>query len=218
MHAVLADDQKLVADTLVLYLGKLRPDIEVSKAGNFGDALKLVSESADIDLVILDLDMPGMNGLEGLKTMRARHPDVPIVMLSGVAKPHHVREALNLGAAGFLSKHLSGEVMLGALELILSGGTYVPTMALAESAEAAPAETPRARNEITAESPLDRLTRREREVLSLLSRGYTNKAIAKEFGVAADTAAFHVKGVVRKLGARNRTDAVVTALRCGWKI
>ncbi len=218
MHVVLADDQKLVADALVLYLGKLRPEINVSKTGDFDGALKLVSESADIDLVILDMDMPGMNGFEGLKAMRARHPDLPVVMLSGVAKAHHVREALDLGAAGFIPKHLSGQVMLGALELILSGGTYVPAMALSETAEEAAVESARARDEFAADNPLNRLTRREREVLALLFKGYANKAIAEEFGVTADTAAFHVKGVVRKLGARNRTGAVVTALRHGWKI
>ncbi len=80
------------------------------------------------------------------------------------------------------------------------------------------AETPSTEKDRPADNPLDRLTRREREVLALLSKGYANKAIAEELGVTADTAAFHVKGVVRKLGARNRTDAVVTALRHGWKI
>ncbi len=218
MHVVLTDHQKLIADALAAYLEKLRPNINVSMAKDFGGVLKLVSESADIDLVILDMDMPGMNGLEGLQAMRVDHPGVLVVVLSGVVEAHCVREALDLGAAGFIQKHLSGQVMLGTLELVLSGGTYAPAMTLPESASAAAAAMPSAQDEIAADNPLDRLTRREREVLALLSRGYTNKAIAEQFGVTSDTAAFHVKGVARKLGARNRTDAVVTALRYGWKI
>ncbi len=134
MHVVLADHQKLIADALATYLEKLRPNFDVSTARDFGGALKLVSE-ADTDLAILDMDMPGMNGLEGLKVMRARHPDVLVVMLSGDAEAHQVREALDLGAAGFIQKHQSGQVMLGALKLVLSGGTCVPAMALPETAD-----------------------------------------------------------------------------------
>ena len=217
MHVVLADDHKLVVDALKMYLTKLRPDIEVTQAGSLEDALKRVSESAEVDLVILDMNMPGMNGLEGLKVMRTRNPDVPVVMLSGVASSEHVREALDCGAVGFIPKALSGVVMLGALELILSGGTYVPTMALpARSAEKSTG-TDGLDARFDASNPLTSLTRRQREVLSLLIQGHSNKKIARQCGVTPNTAAFHVKGVIRKLGVSNRTEAVTTAIRLGWE-
>lgn len=218
MHIVLADDHKLVVDALKMYLTKLRPELEVTQAGNFEEALKQVSESTDLDLVILDMNMPGMNGLEGLRVMRARYPDVPIVMMSGVANSEQVREALDCGAVGFIPKALSGSVMLGALELVLSGGTYVPTMALYAGSAGKSAGTDIAEQQFDADNPLTSLTRRQREVLSLLIQGHSNKKIARQCGVTPNTAAFHVKGVMRKLGASNRTEAVTAAIRHGWEL
>ena len=214
MHVVLADDHRLVADALILYLTKLRSDIEVTRAGNFEDAMERISESTDLDFVILDMAMPGMDGLDGLKLMRAQFPDLTIVMLSGVASPQDVREALDQGAAGFIPKHLSGEVMLGALELILSGGTYVPAMALAEGS----AEALAGAQGLAADNALTALTPREREVVSLLIEGRSNKSIARRFGVTPNTVAYHVKGVFRKLDAHNRTQVVAAAIRFGWEI
>ena len=212
MHLVLADDHKLVLDALQALLKKLQPEIEITKATDFDQALDRVSGAQVLDLVVLDVNMPGMNGLEGLKTMKRRYPDLPVILLSGQGDPRLVRDALNNGAAGFIPKDLAGEAMLRALELVLSGETYVPTIALSE-----PSGPPfyRAEPRLDPDNPLSRLTRRETEVLSLLIHGQSNKDIAKQLGLKDVTVAFHLKGIFHKLNVSNRTEAVSTALSLG---
>ena len=215
MHIVLADDHKLVAEALQEYLKKLQPEIEVSQTGNFDDALARVTEARSVDLVILDMHMPGMNGLEGLKVMRSRFPDLPVVMMSGVAEYEQIREAFDQGAAGFIPKDLSGKAMLKALEMVLSGEVYVPSKLLHEP----PAEKPGAGDgEFAPGNPLSSLTPRESQVLSLLIQGNSNKEIARQLKVKEITAAFHLKGVFRKLEVSNRTEAVIAAVRNGWSL
>ena len=212
MHLVLADDHKLVLDALQALLKKLRPEIEITKATDFDQVLERVSNARVLDLVVLDVNMPGMNGLEGLKTMKRRYPDLPVILLSGEGDPRLVRDALSNGAAGFIPKDLAGEAMLRALELVLSGETYVPTIALTQPSRQAPYKPEPWRDPA---SPLHRLTRRESEVLSLLIHGRSNKDIAKQLGLKDVTVAFHLKGIFHKLGASNRTEAVSTALSLG---
>ena len=175
----------------------------------------MVGNSPDVDLAILDMNMPGMNGLQGLDILRARYPDLPVVMLSGVATGLDVRQALARGASGFIPKDLSGEGMLRALELVLSGEVYIPSMILTESGGEA-AASPQQAESFANDNPLSKLTRRESEVLSLLIKGQSNKTIAQQLGMKDITAAFHLKGIFRKLGVSNRTEAVITAMRLGW--
>ena len=215
MHLVLADDHKLVLDALMALLKKLRPEIEISKATDFDQALTSVSSADALDLVVLDVNMPGMNGLEGLKTMKQRFPELPVILLSGQGDPRLVRDALSNGAAGFIPKDLAGEAMLRALELVLSGETYVPTIALSDT----PTRTPyKVHSGFGGENPLERLTRRESQVLALLVHGQSNKEIARELGLKDVTVAFHMKGIFQKLQVSNRTEAVSTALSLGLSV
>ncbi len=209
MHIVLADDHKLVAEALQAYLTKLQPDIVVSRAEDYHGAREYLAQKNNIDMVILDLNMPGMNGLEGLSLMRAEYPDTPVVLLSGLASNEQIREAMERGASGFIPKNLSGKAMLGALDLVLAGEHYVPSAILMERHGGAS-------NASEAGSPLNALTDRESQVLTLLIRGYSNKKIAQDLGLKEITAAFHLKGVFKKLGVSNRTEAVVSAIRQGW--
>jgi DNA-binding NarL/FixJ family response regulator len=124
MRLVLADDHVLFLDALQAYLKELEPLVEVITATNFSQALQYVTRSATLDLVLLDVNMPGMNGLEGLKLMKQRFPDLPVVLLSGYAGARQIREAMSCGAAGFIPKDLPGEALVRALELVLAGGRY----------------------------------------------------------------------------------------------
>lgn len=214
MHLIVADDHRLVLDALKLYLTKLRSDIVVNEATSFDEALDKVESAGDVDLVLLDLQMPGMNGLQGLATMKQRFPTLPVVMLSGAADASRVRDALGQGAAGFIPKGLSGKAMLNALELVLSGEVFVPSMALEEEAPQESAAT----GDFPPDNPLSKLTPREREVLALLVKGYPNKEIARSLGLKDSTAAFHLKSVFKKIGVASRTEAVIKAVKLGWTL
>jgi len=216
MRLVLADDHVLVLDALQSFLTGIDPNIEVLRATSFDGALKLVAPPKDIDLAMLDVNMPGMNGLEGLSVIHRRFPDLPVVLLSGQTNPpHEVRSALALGAAGFIPKELSGEAMIKALQLVLTGDTYVPAMALVETES----EEPNAKTtELDgATTPLDGLTPRERQVLALVCEGHSNKSIAREMGLQQATVGYHLGGIFRKLGVSTRTQAATLAMKLGFR-
>jgi two-component system nitrate/nitrite response regulator NarL len=217
VRIVLADDHRLVVEAIQSLLSSLDPEIEVVQAANFSEAIKKLTEENVVDLVVLDLNMPGMNGVEGIRIMGEKHPQLPVVILSGQASAEEVREVLQAGARGFIPKDLGGKGMLRALELVLSGEIFVPAMALEKGVEDVKAGTG-AGGKFSPENPLSHLTPRERQVLSLLIEGQSNKAIADRLGLKPITAAFHVRGIFRKLNVANRTEAVITAIKLGWNV
>lgn len=217
MRIVLADDHRLVVEAIQSLLSSLDPEIEVVQAASFSEAIKKLAEENVVDLVVLDLNMPGMNGVEGIRIMGEKHPQLPVVILSGQASAEEVREVLQAGARGFIPKDLGGKGMLRALELVLSGEIFVPAMALEKGVEDVKAGTG-AGGKFSPENPLSHLTPRERQVLSLLIEGQSNKAIADRLGLKPITAAFHVRGIFRKLNVANRTEAVITAIKLGWNV
>lgn len=151
------------------------------------------------DLLLLDLDMPGMTPTEGMTKIRENFPALPLVVVSGTDDSVTIRQLISAGAAGFIPKSVSPAIMLRALQLVLSGGIYIPPTAL---------EMPEKEGEVN-------LTDRQTQVLRLLSEGAPNKTIANELGLALPTVKIHVAAVLRQLSARNRTEAVQTAMRLG---
>ena len=206
MKILVADDHALFREGLSYVLARLGEPVETLQAEDGAAALALAEAHPDVDLVLLDLGMPGVDGLAGLRLLRARCPAVPVVILSGSEEPADVRLALDAGALGFISKSSSPEVMLSALRLVLSGGVYVP-----------PSYIDRAQGmavPITA-SPVDSLglTPRQLDVLRLLGRGHSNKEIARILDLAEGTVKLHISAILRTLGVHNRTRAVVAAAR-----
>ncbi|MCI0430087.1 MAG: response regulator transcription factor [Rhodospirillales bacterium] len=209
MKILLADDHNLVRDTIERFLGQLGSDIHVLHAATLPQALKIARRGESLDLIILDLNMPGMNGLAGLKGMQAARPGVPVAILSGEIDPHIVRSALQAGAAGFLPKTMRAAAMLDALRLIASGERFVPDIALSTDSgmsEGRPAVG----------GALASLTRRERDVLKLLVEGLSNKEIAHRLNIEVVTVALHLRSIYRKLGVESRTQAVRLAFKEGW--
>jgi len=216
MRVLIADDHRLVADALAAYLKEIDPGIEVTKVTTLEQSVESVGRMGRFDLVLLDLGMPGMNGLEGLTTLRERFPEVSVAMISGIATSRQILEAFARGAMGFLPKDLSPETIIRALELMLSGEKYVPSKIVSERA-AHDIITGKAGTKSWAPgNPLNRLTAREHEVLAFLIKGHSNRQIAGEIGTKEITAAFHLRGVFKKLGVSNRTQAAATALMLGW--
>lgn len=215
MRILLADDHTLVRENLRDFLHGLAPDVVVLEAETFPEAEKVASRNARLDLIILDLLMPGMDGLAGLRRMLKRKPNVPVVILSGSTRQRDIVGAIEMGAKGFVPKTISGKAMLSALRMILAGETYVPSAVLRVAAEN---DRDGLRGDLVggAEDGLaQKLTRRQQQVLDLLVMGHTNKRIAKELDLKEITVKIHLQSVFRKFGVSNRTQAVALALQRG---
>lgn len=201
MRIILADDHVMLREGLRPFVEKISPGIQIQETGSFTDALALVEADPAVDLIILDLKMPGMNGFQGLVTLRTRFPAIRCVILSAVADRDHVLEAIRLGASGFIPKHLSGNAMVSALQLVLSGERFIPSMAMETPVPAAQLDRPGA-------DLLGRLTPRERDILHLLREGLPNKLIAARLDVSEVTVKSHLGNMFRKLGVQNRLQAM----------
>lgn len=209
---LLADDHGLLRQSLAAFLRHNGPELEVLEAADFGEVLEL-AEGGEIDLFVLDYIMPGMDGLAGLDRIRARHPDIPVVIMSGIASKKQAMKALEHGAAGFIPKTMRSEAMLNALRLIMSGERYIPEFLLqlsniagvGEGAAGAGASSDRATTKV--------LTKRESEVMTQLVKGGSNKTIARRLGISVVTVKIHLHNVYRKFGVSNRTQAVALALQ-----
>jgi DNA-binding NarL/FixJ family response regulator len=203
---LIADDHALFRDGLRYMLAGLADEVTILEAKDSTEALATVGATPDLDLVLLDLAMPGMDGLAGLRALRGRRPALPVVILSASEEPVDVRRAIESGAMGFIPKASSSAVMLGALRLVLSGGVYVPPAYLERSrAGTTPITAPSA-------DTLG-LTPRQHDVLRLLGQGQSNKEIARVLGLAEGTVKLHISAILRALGVSNRTRAVVAAAR-----
>ena len=205
MKVLIADDHPLVRDALARTLEQLDPALTVTQAGDFDSALAQL-DAAVPDLALFDLRMPGMVGLQGLAQLRRRFPNLRLVVASGEDDPVVIRQVLALGVAGFLPKSEGAEVMLQALRLVLSGGTYLPTQALDDY---------RAGKPIAPRPSASGLTPRQLDVLRCLVRGAPNKSIARELALTEGTVKIHIAAILRALGSRNRTEAVVRARAFG---
>jgi DNA-binding NarL/FixJ family response regulator len=220
MKILIADDHRLVIEAVKAKLSEIEPDIEFVLAMSVDDLLAGASD--DIDLAVIDLNMPGADGQAHIDEIRRRHPAVPVIVLSGYEDPAVMRAALERGVLGFIPKAYSPEVMLSAVRLVLAGGVYVPPMMLsavppgivAGVASAVPEAGQRASAAAAAqtlEHLRNVLTERQVEVLQLLSQGKPNKLIGRALGISEGTVKIHLAAIFRALNVRNRTEAVVAA-------
>ncbi len=210
MKILIADDHELFRDGLRHVLDQLGGPLTIVEASDFQQAIDAVERETDIDIVLLDLTMPGMVWSDGLQRLKELLPDqIPIIILSASDDRRHVLQAVNLGAQGFIPKTSSSRVMLSALKLVLSGGVYLPP-ALLEQANQSDNGVPMAN-----EHAVSFLTPRQREVLALLGQGKSNKEIARVLQLAEGTVKLHVTAILKALNVNNRTRAVVAASQLG---
>ena len=206
MKVLVVDDHTLIREALRNVLRELDASSVVIEAPDGEGALEAARREGDIDLVLLDLNLPDMDGLFALGVLRRKHPATAVVVLSGIRDPATVLTAIDLGAVGFIPKSTSHAVMLEALRLVCAGGTYLPADLLVERALLEP--RPGAELDLTA---------REAQVLALMLEGKPNKVISRDLGVAEATVKNHVTAVLKALKATNRTQAVIAAGRLNWK-
>lgn len=215
MRILVADDHQLFRSGLGLLLSNIHDDVTIVEAVDIESALTRIDSEAPVDLVLLDVDMPGMEGMNGLRHILERIPGTPVVMISAIENSEDVFRAISMGARGYILKSSSEHVLQHAISLAMSGETYIPSGIFLDSSgrftgggtEAAPNDNPG--------NPLSRLTARQRDVLTRLMDGSPNKEIARELGLLESTVKAHVKAILKKLGATNRTQASMIASRHG---
>ena len=205
LRVLIADDHEMVRIAMRYALAGLADAIEWREAGDATEARAILAQDPDLDLALVDISMPGADGLDWIRGLRQSHPTLPLLVMSATEDPQTVRSLIDLGVAGFIPKSDSSAVILQAVRLVLAGGTYAPLRLLAH--EPAPASTVRAFTAPTVAG----LTARQQEVLSLLARGLPNKLIARELGLSESTVKVHLLAIYRVLSVRNRTEAVVAA-------
>jgi DNA-binding NarL/FixJ family response regulator len=200
---LIADDHPLFREALRGAVARTLPDAQLHEADSVEALYALVEAVPDADLLLLDLNMPGAQGFSALVHLRALHPQLPIVVVSAREDPATMRRALDHGALGFIPKSVDAVTLGDALTHVLEGGRWAPVAA--QSAPAASAE------EHDAAQRLRELTPQQFRVLQMLGTGLLNKQIAFELGVSEATVKAHMTAILRKLGASNRTQAVLIA-------
>lgn len=217
MTFLVVDDHALIRDAMRGVLKELRGDAVVLEAASARQALDLIQQHPDLALILLDLKLPDRDGIEMLGELRERYPAISIVMLSAFNDRENVLNALDNGALGFIPKTDSREVLLGALRLVLAGGTYIPPEILAREPAVTTAPGKPASEKRPSPTELG-LTERQVDVLALMMQGKSNKLICRALDLAEPTVKNHVSAILKTLEVTNRTEAVLAVASLGWEL
>jgi DNA-binding NarL/FixJ family response regulator len=204
-RVIIVDDHPLFRAALKQALSGAFKGIKLDEAGTLDAVTERLDRDSDVDLVLLDLKMPGVQGLSGLMFLRAQYPAVPVAIVSASDEPHIIRRALDLGASGYIPKSLAVEDMRKAIALILEGGVWAPEGMNAGGSSDSEGDALVQR--------VATLTPQQMRVLMMLKEGLLNKQIAFQLGVSEATVKAHVSAILQKLDVSSRTQAVIAASR-----
>lgn len=208
MNILIADDHTFIRSGLNDNLKQILPDAVIFNAESATQVLQLLTQKVEIELAIVDLFMPDMDGFVFLRKLCNDHPQLPVIVISATDNPEHIRKTLDLGAMGFIPKSASTNQFNNVVNIVLAGGTYIPEELIAHTAPL----TPDSINGNTNAPELKRqLTGRQMEILVKLGEGKSNKQIARELELAENTVKVHVSGLLKILELDNRTQAGVVA-------
>src|SRR3989440_10714866 len=202
---VIADDHPLFRDALRQAVTSVVPSAKIDEAGSFEDLTGLLGQDADVDLILLDLTMPGISGFSGLIYLRAQYPAIPVVVISASDDSATIRRSLDFGASGFIPKRFGLETLRDAIVKVMDGDVWVPPDT--DLSATADPDMTRLRDRLVT------LTPQQVRVLMMLSEGLLNKQIAYELGVSEATIKAHVSAILQKLGVESRTQAVIAAAK-----
>jgi len=202
---LIADDHPLFRGALRHAVAGVAAGIDICEAGDLDDVALELDRAIDTDLVLLDLAMPGVRGLSGLVSLRARHPEVPVIVISANESREVIQRCIELGASGFIPKTIDAETIRAAIRTVLAGGIWTPPgfEAMGETQPEASEATRR----------LASLTPQQARVLGMLSEGLLNKQIAYELSLSEATVKAHVSAILQKFGVDSRTQAVIVAAK-----
>jgi len=217
MKILIADDHSIVRMGLRYIVESLAVDVTILEAENFYIALELVKKHDDFDLVLLDLSMPGIDNLNAISEIRRESPMTPIVIFSAAEDPDIVRSTIKLGAQGFIKKSSSRDIVIAAINKILSGDIYLPDSLGSKESSLSSDEELNFRDPANRELSVEKtvLTRRQREVLLLLVYGASNNDIAERLNLTLATVKTHVANLFHALNVSNRSQAVYRARKMG---
>jgi DNA-binding NarL/FixJ family response regulator len=217
MKVLIVDDHALIREALRTVLKQLKRDTVIFEASNSRQAMPIVEEHPDLSLILLDINLPDRDGFSVLGELRERYATIAIIILSASDDQDRVKRAFKLGALGFIPKSTEREVMLNAIELVLSGGIYIPSEILEREEATTPA---RPANESSTREFLDGLglTNRQIEVLALLMQGKNNKVIAKTLNMGVPTVKNYITVILKALKVTSRTEAVIKLGQMGWEL
>ena len=202
---VIADDHPLFRGALREAIAGMLEHVDIAEAGTFDEVAGLLESGGEVDLILLDLKMPGGRGFSGLMYLRAQYPSVPVVVVSANDDPTVIRRCMEFGASGFIPKTLGVEAMRGAIQRVLDGGVWTPPdVDLSTGSDAETAELM---------ARMATLTPQQVRVLMMLSEGLLNKQIAFQLGVSEATVKAHVSAILQKLAVESRTQAVIAAAK-----
>jgi DNA-binding NarL/FixJ family response regulator len=202
---VIADDHPLFRDALRQAVASIMTAAKIEEAGSFGDLTALLEQDSDVDLILLDLTMPGISGFSGLIYLRAQYPAIPVVIVSASDDGATIRRSLDFGASGFIPKRFGVDTLRDAIAKVMAGDVWVPPDT--DLSSSADPDMTRLRDRLVT------LTPQQVRVLMMLSEGLLNKQIAYELGVSEATIKAHVSAILQKLGVESRTQAVIAAAK-----
>ncbi len=218
MKILIADDHELFLKGLEIILTDFNPSAELVKAKNYTEMINIISKDREFDLILTDLAMPGGIWLEALKEIHEKLPETPIIILSAVFEKEIVQKTLDLGASGYIPKTSSNAVILSAVNLVLSGGVYIPAELLKETPVNTFGDLKKIEiipENIDLKEKIKILSPRQLDVLKLVAEGKSNKQIAYELGLTEGTVKLHITAILKILNVYNRTGAVAQATNLG---
>ena len=211
LRILIADDHALVRGGLSLLIRTLHPETVIQECNDFEKVTRALDGPEPIDLLLIDLLMPGMQSIESIQSICRRSPDLPVIVVSVKEEMQLIRQALRAGASGYIPKSSTPDVTLNAIRLVLSGGIYIPPDALelrnfaAEDGNGGGQPRPAPEESAASGSPL---TSRQVDVLDLIAEGKSNQEVGAELGLTAGTVKMHLSRIYKVLNAKSRTDAL----------
>jgi DNA-binding NarL/FixJ family response regulator len=202
---IIADDHPLFRDALRQAVASVMAGARIDQAGAFDELTSLLEQDSDVDMVLLDLSMPGISGFSGLIYLRAQYPAIPVVIVSASDDGSTIRRSLDFGASGFIPKRFGVETLRDAIVRVMAGDVWVPPDT--DLSSTIDPDMTRLRDRLVT------LTPQQVRVLMMLSEGLLNKQIAYELGVSEATIKAHVSAILQKLGVESRTQAVIAAAK-----
>ncbi len=213
---LIADDHLLFRRGFMLLFQALFPDAELVGAGDAGTAYSILEDQPDIALVLLDLGMPGMNGLHGVRRFVDHQPTISVVILSAHTEPNEILDCIALGARAYIPKTADELVVENAIRLVMLGEVFIPSQAIQQIKNVEAQELSHQLADLPADNPLRKLTKRQCDTLALMMEGQSNKEVARRLGLLESTVKAHVKVILKKLAVHNRTQAALVANDLGW--
>ena len=208
VHIVIADDHALVRGGMDVLVKSVIPNVQTSQSYDFSTTIKLLEELENIDILLLDLLMPGMNSIESIKYICKKWKDLSVIIVSAKEDNNLIKDILQAGAVGYIPKMCSPELMINAIRLVISGGIYIPSSILNISNEFKNDFQIKPNLNENIDKKKNKLTKRQKQIISLIRAGKSNQAIALDLDLAIGTIKMHISRMFKQLGVNSRTEAL----------